>query len=409
MRPAAALLLIPAFCLLCPAQQAPDPEPTGPVAVIDTPMGRVTCTLYANLAPQTTANFAGLATGTKDWKDQTTGQVVHNKPFYDGLALTGSGDAFAAGDRIGDRKGLAGDPFPEEKNGLTFDRPGRLAMYVANGQTSSSQFFITDHANAEIDEAKRGLIFGQCNDASVAVVRSISHLLLSTDNHPKTPVAISHIAILQPGQPLPPPAAPVPLAEVVPQPTPAPVWVSPNATGPTALIDTTQGRFTCQLFEQTPLATNTFIGLAEGTRTWNDPRTNAIMHGHFYDGLHINRILPDFMVQNQEYPNDDPSNDNETIGIHYPVESIPGLTFDRPGRLAMANGGPDTNDSQFFITEVPRHSLDTKYTIFGQCDDASVALARRIANLPRNEHNRPLTPVTITRVFIVRAKPAVPK
>jgi peptidyl-prolyl cis-trans isomerase A (cyclophilin A) len=356
------------------------------------------------LAPQTTANFVGLATGTKDWKDQTTGQLVHGKPFYDGIALSGAADAFAAGDRIGERKGLAGDPFPQEKNSLKFDRPGRLAMYVAKDQTSSSQFFITYHANAEIDEAKRGSIFGQCDDASLKIVQSISHLLLSTDNHPAQPVAINHIAIVQPGQPLPPPAPNVPLADVVPQPTPAPVssTPSPEPTGPTALIDTTQGRFTCRLFEQTPLATHTFIGLAEGTKAWNDPRTKAVMHGRFYDGVHINRVLPDFMVQNQEYPNDDPSNDNENIGIQYAVESIPGLTFDRPGRLAMANGGPNTNDSQFFITEVPRHSLDTHYTIFGQCDDSSVALARKIANLPRNERNRPLTPVTITKVSILR-------
>jgi peptidyl-prolyl cis-trans isomerase A (cyclophilin A) len=407
LRLAAAVLLISAVCLPSRAQLPlmPDPnEPTGPIAVIDTSMGRVTCFLYGNLAPVTTANFVALATGSKDWKDPATGQPVHGKPFYDGIAITGAGDAFAAGDRLGDRKGLAGDPFPQERNALKFDRPGRLAMYVAKDQTSSSLFFVTDHANAEIDEAKRGSIFGQCDDASVKVVQSISHLLLSTDNHPTQPVTIDHISIVQPGQPLPPPAPHIPLAEVVPQPTPAPVSSipSPEPTGPTALIETTQGRFTCRLFEQTPLATNTFIGLAEGTKPWNDPRTKAVMHGHFYDGLHINRVLPDFMVQNQEYPNDDPTNDNETIGIQYAVESIPGLTFDRPGRLAMANAGPDTNDSQFFITEVPRHSLDTHYTIFGQCDEPSVSLARKIANLPRNEHNRPQPPVTITKVSIVR-------
>ncbi len=77
--------------------------PGGPTVVIDTTMGRVVCRLYARQAPLMTANFVGLATGTKDWKDGTTGQVVHGKPFYDGTAVFGWGQGFGAGDRVGGR------------------------------------------------------------------------------------------------------------------------------------------------------------------------------------------------------------------------------------------------------------------------------------------------------------------
>jgi peptidyl-prolyl cis-trans isomerase A (cyclophilin A) len=399
-------LLFP-ICLSCLAQTSSGAaEPTGPTAVIDTTMGRVTCRLYSKEAPVMTANFVGLATGTKDWTDQATGEIVHGKPFYDGTALAGASDSFGAGDRLGERKGVAGNPFSIEQSGLKFDRAGRLAMSTSKDQTSSSLFFVTYHADAEFDEMKRGSVFGQCDDASVKVVQAISHILLSTDNHPAEPVAINHIAVVQPGQPLPPVAANVDLAKVVPQPTPAPVSTapSPEPTGPTALIETSRGRFTCRLFEQTPLATNTFIGLVEGTKDWTMPKTKTVMHGkRFYDGLLFNRVIPDFMIQNQNYP--DGSHRGGEIGIRYNIEPIPGLVFDRPGRLAMANAGPDKNDSSFFITEVPRRSLDEHFTIFGQCDDASIALAREIASLPRDEHNRPFTPVTITKVSIVPAKP----
>ena len=96
------------------------------------------------------------------------------------------------------------------------------------------------------------------------------------------------------------------------------------------------------------------------------------------------------MIQEQDYPAgaDGP-------GFTYSIETVPGLTFDRPGRLAMANDGPDKNDSSFFITDAPTPSLDGKCTIFGQCDETSTKLVSEIARVPRNAHNRPITPVTI--------------
>jgi len=83
---------------------------------------------------------------------------------------------------------------------------------------------------------------------------------------------------------------------------------------------------------------------------------------------------------------------------------VPGLTFDRPGRLAYANAGPGTNASEFFITEHAVHRLDGNYTIFGQCDDATVKIVEAIARMPRDAHNKPLTPVVIRHVVISGAQ-----
>ena len=91
-------------------------------------------------------------------------------------------------------------------------------------------------------------------------------------------------------------------------------------------------------------------------------------------------------------------------GYKFKNETSPDLTFDRPGRLAYANAGPDTNGSQFFITEIPYPSLNGGYTIFGQCDDASVELEKQIARMPSDPRdNRPFRPVKINHITIVKA------
>lgn len=405
---AAASLLVVPFSLAQTHKAHPPAAlaPTGPTVVIDTTMGRMTCGLYTTQAPELTANFIALAQGTAEWKDPSTGQVQHGKPYYDGTALLGTVAAASGGDRLGNGMGSAGDPLPGKKPaGLKFDRPGRLAMSIVKGQISRSFFFITDHANSEMDERDRGAIFGQCDDATAETVTKISHLLLTTDNHPSSPVAINKVSIVQQGQPMPPVAPDVPLATVVPQPVrmPSPLMPAPDPTGPTALIDTTMGQLSCKLFTaEAPIATGIFIGLAQGTKEWKHPHTRAVMRGKpFYDGLLFNRVLPDFMVQNQNYPGG--STGGGEIGIKYSIEVVPGLNFDRPGRLAMANSGPDTNDSSFFVTEQPHHSgLDDRFTIFGQCDEASVKIVSAIARVPRNADNRPLTPVVIKHVTIVK-------
>jgi peptidyl-prolyl cis-trans isomerase A (cyclophilin A) len=409
LRLAGALLLTPLSLAQTPhprpaATKQAAVEPTGPIVLIDTSMGRLTCRLYATQAPELTANFIGLATGTQEWNDPATGEPQHGKPFYDGTGLFGSTDAIGGGDRLGSGKGTAGDPLALPKpNGLSFDRPGRLAMSVFQGKLSRSMFVVTQHADAEYDRGPRGIVFGQCDNASADRVAEMSHALLSVDNHPAKPVSINKISVVQPNEPLPPVAPDVPSASVLPQPTPFPGVdpLAPEPTGPTALIDTTLGPITCKLFDkEAPIATKTFIGLAEGTRDWTMPGTHAAMHGKpFYNGLLFNRVLPDFMIQNQNYPGG--STGGGDIGIKYSIEVVPNLTFDRPGRLAMANSGPDSNDSSFFITDAPRHGgLDEHFTIFGQCDEPSQKVVAAIARVPRDAHNRPLTPVVIQRVTI---------
>jgi len=182
--------------------------------------------------------------------------------------------------------------------------------------------------------------------------------------------------------------------------------VAPRATNPTIVIDTTLGRLTCKTFPQiAPLAVANFTGLAEGAKDWTDNATHIKQHNHrFYDGLTFHRVIPGFMIQAGD-PVGDGTGDP---GYYFADETDPALTFSLPGRLAMANSGPNTNGSQFFITEGPVAELNGKYTIFGQCDPASVALVQTIARVPRDHNDKPLTPILITRVTIVRDNEPMP-
>ena len=401
-------LMVPAFgqnphphAAARPAHAVPaEPQPTGPTAVIDTNMGRLTCRLFTNEAPKTTANFIAVATGARDWPDPSTGAPVHKKPFYDGTAIIGVTDGISAGDRAGLDKGTAGPDTPAEPTpALTLTRPGILGMRVNKGQQSSSIFVVLEHADLEY----KGRItpFGLCDEASAARAAEISHALLSKDNHPDKPVAINRVTIVNPGDPLPAAAPDVASDQVVPQygPEPTPLVPAPDPAGPTAVIDTTMGTLTCRLFKETPNSTANFIGLATGTKDWKHPATRATMHGKpFYNGLHFARVIPDFMVQQSDMPGD--KSGDGSIGYQFPNEIVPGLTFDRPGRLAYANSGPTTNASEFFITETPQHRLDGNYTIFGQCDDASQQVVAAIARVPRDAHNAPLKPITVKTVTI---------
>jgi peptidyl-prolyl cis-trans isomerase A (cyclophilin A) len=171
-------------------------------------------------------------------------------------------------------------------------------------------------------------------------------------------------------------------------------------TGPTIVIDTTMGRLTCKTFDkQAPNAVANFVGLAEGTKDWTLATGSVKQQGkRFYDGLTFHRVIPGFMIQGGD-PVGDGSGDP---GYYFNDETDPALTFSVPGRLAMANSGPNTNGSQFFITEAPVPELDGKYTIFGQCDAHSTLLAASIARVERNSSDKPLTPVVINHVTIVR-------
>jgi peptidyl-prolyl cis-trans isomerase A (cyclophilin A) len=181
-----------------------------------------------------------------------------------------------------------------------------------------------------------------------------------------------------------------------------------TATKPTAVINTTAGKMTCTLFpDKAPIGVENFIGLASGTKDWKNPASGATKHGvPLYDGTIFHRVIPDFMIQG----GDPAGNGSGDPGYKFKNETSPDLLFDQPGRLAYANAGPGTNGSQFFITEVAVPHLNGGYTIFGQCDEASVELVKQIARMSRDSSNdKPFRPVKITHISIVRSTGAAAK
>src|SRR6202140_2962283 len=157
------------------------------------------------------------------------------------------------------------------------------------------------------------------------------------------------------------------------------------ATKPTAIINTSAGKMTCTLFpDKAPIGVENFIGLATGTKDWKNPVSGANKHGvPLYDGTIFHRVIAGFMIQGGD-PKGDGTGDP---GYKFKNEVSGDLLFDQPGRLAYANSGPDTNGSQFFITESPEMYLNGKYTIFGQCDDAAVALVKQIGHMATDPMN----------------------
>ncbi len=144
--------------------------------------------------------------------------------------------------------------------------------------------------------------------------------------------------------------------------------------GPFAIIDTSMGRITCQFYQrQAPKAVANFIGLAEGTIDWTDPATHKKQHNKpLYNGTTFHRVIPEFMIQG----GDPVGTGMGDPGYSFSDEFDPDLNFDAPGKLAMANSGPNTNGSQFFITEQAVPSLNQHYTLFGQCDEPASRLSK---------------------------------
>ncbi len=184
-----------------------------------------------------------------------------------------------------------------------------------------------------------------------------------------------------------------------------------TAGQPTAIIDTTAGKMTCTLFpDKAPLGVANFIGLATGTKDWKNPVSGSTKRGvPLYDGTVFHRVIPNFMIQG----GDPAGNGTGDPGYKFKNEVSSALPFDKPGRLAYANSGPDTNGSQFFITEVATPHLNGNYTVFGQCDEATVTLVKQIARMATDPSNdRPFRPVKIVHIRIVygssatAAKPA---
>jgi peptidyl-prolyl cis-trans isomerase A (cyclophilin A) len=166
------------------------------------------------------------------------------------------------------------------------------------------------------------------------------------------------------------------------------------------------GRITCQFYQkQAPLTVANFIALAEGTKDWTDPATGKKQHNKpLYNGTVFHRVIPDFMIQG----GDPAGNGTGDPGYKFADEFDPNLGFDKPGRLAMANSGPNTNGSQFFITTVPTPHLNQLHTIFGQCDAAGLLVAQSIALVPTDSNDKPTTPVVLKKVTIVREGQPMP-
>lgn len=179
------------------------------------------------------------------------------------------------------------------------------------------------------------------------------------------------------------------------QPALPPVDLPPQA-GLYAVIYTSMGNIVARLYEtEAPKTVANFRGLAVGTKPWKDPKTGRMRRIPLYNNTTFHRVIPDFMIQGG-----DPKGDGTGgPGYEFANETPEGKDFSKPGVLAMANSGPDTNGCQFFITVAPADHLNGKYSIFGQVVTGQ-EVADAISKVPRNADDRPDTPVTITAIAI---------
>lgn len=183
-----------------------------------------------------------------------------------------------------------------------------------------------------------------------------------------------------------------------------PSTTSDQITEPYAVIKTNLGTIKLRLFpDKAPKTVANFVGLAEGTKEWRDPQTNQLVKRPYYDGLIFHRVIPGFMIQGG-CPLGTGTGDP---GYQFEDEFSPDLKFTKLGLLAMANRGPNTNGSQFFITVAPTPHLNNRHTIFGEVVEG-MDVVNKIANVTRDSRDRPVTPVTMQKVTIERvsAKPA---
>ena len=166
-----------------------------------------------------------------------------------------------------------------------------------------------------------------------------------------------------------------------------------------ATFNTSEGTIVCRLFEdEAPITVKNFIELAEGSREWTDPRSGKKSNSPLYDGTIFHRVIPDFMVQ---------GGDPTGTGMGGPGYKFQDETkgsphrFDKPGKLAMANAGPNTNGSQFFITVAATHWLTGNHTIFGEVVEGQ-EIADKITAVARNRQVKPIKDVVLNSVKIER-------
>ena len=166
-----------------------------------------------------------------------------------------------------------------------------------------------------------------------------------------------------------------------------------------AQFETSMGNFTIELFEaQAPKTVANFVGLAEGTKEWTHPKTGEKHTKPFYDGVIFHRIISGFMIQG----GDPLGQGYGGPGFQFEDEFHPELRHDRVGVLSMANAGPNTNGSQFFITLGPTPHLDRRHTVFGVVTEG-LDVVEKIGATPTGPNDRPKTPVVMNAVRIVRS------
>lgn len=167
-----------------------------------------------------------------------------------------------------------------------------------------------------------------------------------------------------------------------------------------AHFDTTEGRFTVRLFDkEVPKTVANFVGLAEGTKEFRDPKTGAAATRPYYDGIIFHRVIDGFMIQG----GDPLGQGYGGPGYNFADEFHPSLRHDRPGLLSMANAGPNTNGSQFFVTLAPTPHLDNRHSIFGEVVEG-LDVVRKIGKVPTDRNDRPVKPVVMNTVTIERVK-----
>jgi peptidyl-prolyl cis-trans isomerase A (cyclophilin A) len=169
-----------------------------------------------------------------------------------------------------------------------------------------------------------------------------------------------------------------------------------------ATLNTSMGAVTVQLFEkESPETVRSFVSLAMGTKPWRDPKTGQTKQTPLYDGTIFHRVIPGFMIQAGDPLGTGTGNGGFTLPDEWNRSS---LEFNMPGRLAMANAGPKTTSTQFFITEAPTPHLNNLHTIFGQVVDG-MNLVGKIARVPRDAGDKPRTPVVLQNIQVFRVGP----
>jgi peptidyl-prolyl cis-trans isomerase A (cyclophilin A) len=165
-----------------------------------------------------------------------------------------------------------------------------------------------------------------------------------------------------------------------------------------AHFETSLGNFTAELFEtKAPRTVANFVGLAEGTKEWKHPKTGQRHKTPFYDGIVFHRVIKSFVLQG----GDPLGQGYGGPGYQFEDEFHADLRHDQVGVLSMANAGPNTNGSQFFVTLAPTPHLDRKHSVFGKVV-SGLDIVEKIGRVQTDANDRPVTPVVMTRVTIER-------